>query len=239
MMKQEIIRIDLDGVNCYLGKEGENFILFDTGGHIFLDKQFTNRREALEKELNSHGCNATNLKLVVLTHGDNDHAANAAYIKKKYNTKIAMHPDDFDLVDYPNIEKLMENCHYHSPVYKLVFLVMKRLIRKIIKKALDDFESFKPDILIDEGFNLSPYGFEAKVIHVPGHTKGSICILTEHGNLIAGDTFTNTDKPEIAPNAYNFKALKNSIKRLKNMNVKTVYPGHGKPFDAHAFARLK
>lgn len=238
-MKQEIIRIDLDGVNCYLGKEGDNFILFDTGGHIFFDKQFNNRREILEKELNTHGCDTTNLKLIVLTHGDNDHAANAAYIRKKYNTKIAMHTNDLDLVDHPNIEKLLENCHYHSPVYKLVFWVMKNLIRKIIIKTLDDFESFKPDILVDEGLNLSPYGFEATVVHTPGHTKGSIGILTEHGDLIAGDTFVNTDKPAIAPNAYDFKVLRSSVKRLKTMNIKTVYPGHGNPFDVDALGRIK
>lgn len=233
MMAQEIIRIDLGGVNCYLGKENDNFILFDTGGHLFLDKQFDNRRESLEKQLDSYGCNPANLKLIVLTHGDNDHAANAAYIREKYNTKIAMHPDDLDLIDHPSMEKIMENCRYHSPVNKLVFQIMKSPIRKISKKILDDFESFKPDILIDDGFDLFPYGFDAKVIHDPGHTKGSISILTEHGDLIAGDTFANTGKPVIAPNAWSFKVLGNSIKKLKPLNIKTVYPGHGEPFDAN------
>ena len=40
-MKQEIIRNDLNGVNCYLGKEGNSYILFDTGGHLTLDETFT------------------------------------------------------------------------------------------------------------------------------------------------------------------------------------------------------
>lgn len=238
-MEQEIIRIDLDGVNCYLGKQGENYILFDTGGHLFLDKQFDNRREALEKELNDHGCNPTNLKLIVLTHGDNDHAANAAYIRTKYHTKIAMHAADSHLVDCPNIENVLENCHYHSPVYKLVFLIMKSAIRKIVKKTLDDFERFKPDLAIDEGFDLSPYGFDAKVIAIPGHTKGSIGILTGNGNLISGDALANMNKPEIAPNASDFKVLKSSIKKLKTRNIKTVYPGHGKPFAAAECSLLK
>jgi len=229
-MKQEIIRIDLGGVNCYLGKQGENFILFDTGGHMFLDKQFDNRRQALEKALNSYGCNTTNLKLIMLTHGDNDHAANAVYLRTKYHAKIAMHAADFALVDCPSMEKLMENCHYHAPSYKLMFIVMNRLIRKISQKALDDFESFKPDIAVDDGFDLSPYGFEANVIAIPGHTKGSIGILTHDGDLISGDTFANMSKPEIAPNAYDFKVLRHSIKGLDSMNIKTVYPGHGAPF---------
>lgn len=238
-MEQEIIQIDLGGVNCYLGKQGENYILFDTGGHLFFDKQFDNRRETLEKGLNQRGCNPTNLKLIVLTHGDNDHAANAAYIRTKYHTKIAMHAADSHLVDCPTIENVFENCHYHSSAYKFVFLIMKSAIRRIVKKTLDDFESFKPDLTIDEGFDFSPYGFDAKVIVIPGHTKGSIGILTDEGDLIAGDAFANMNKPTIAPNAYDFKVLNNSIKNLKNKNIKTVYPGHGKPFDAAECSLLK
>lgn len=38
-MEQEIIRIDLDGVNCYLGKSGDSFILFDTGGAVEMVKR--------------------------------------------------------------------------------------------------------------------------------------------------------------------------------------------------------
>ena len=55
-MKPEIIRIDLEGVNCYLGKENGNFILFDTGGHLFLDKIENNRRQALINGLEKAGC---------------------------------------------------------------------------------------------------------------------------------------------------------------------------------------
>lgn len=236
-MKQEIIRIDLNGVNCYLGKEGDSFFLFDTGGHLSLDKQFNNRSEALEKELNLYGCDATNLKLVVLTHGDNDHSANAARIRKKYDTKIAMHPDDLDLVDCPNVDSVLSNCRYRSLGYQLAFLAMKSLLKKIIVKTLADFESFKPDIWVCEGFDLSPYGFEAKIVHTPGHTKGSIGILTANGDLIAGDTFANTDRPAIAPNAYDFKTLRSSVKKLKALNIKTVYPGHGNPFGADELGR--
>jgi hydroxyacylglutathione hydrolase len=238
-MKQEIIRIDLEGVNCYLGKENDNFILFDTGGHLFFDKKYDNRRETVEKKLDEYGCHATNLKLIVLTHGDNDHVANASYFRKKYNTRIAMHPEDVELVYNPTIEKLMGNCHFHSIVFKLVLLIMKRLIKKMTKKSLEDFDSFKPDLLINEGFNLSEYGFEAKILHIPGHTKGSIGIITEQGDLISGDTFANTGKPQIAPNAYNYKELTKSFERLKSLNINTIYPGHGEPFQSNLLNNIK
>ncbi len=234
-MSQEIIRIDLKTVNCYLGKEGDSFILFDTGGHTIFDKTFSNRREELMSELERLGCKPGNLKLIVLTHGDIDHIANAVYFKEKYQTKIAMHKGDLPLVADLTIEKMMESFKFKSIILKIIFQIMKKSIRKISIKMLTDFEPFKPDIFVDEGDSLSEYGFKAKVLHIPGHTKGSIGVFTEDGDLIAGDIFANIKKPGFAPNADNFKILAKSVARLKTLNIKTVYPGHGSPFKMKDF----
>jgi hydroxyacylglutathione hydrolase len=229
-MEQEIIRIDLEGVNCYLVKAGHGFILFDTAGHLANDRVFTNRRDGLVKGLDDAGCKPGNLKLVILTHGDNDHTSSAAYIRDRYKVKIAMHRSDLDLVESPVLEKVMGTYNYKSIKYKIMFLLMKRLFKRITVKVLDDFEKFTPDIFIDEGFDLSEYGFDAKILHIPGHTAGSIGILSSEGSLISGDIFINTGKPSTAPNAYDFKKLVESVGRLKKMNIKAVYPGHGDPY---------
>lgn len=229
-MNQEIIRIDLGGVNCYLLKESSKFILFDTGGHLFMDKTFSNRREELEKELETYGCTPNSLILIVLTHGDNDHATNAAFLRKKFNAKIAMHSADVELVKNPSLEKALENSNYSSFLYKVVFRLMKKQIKKLTKKILNEFESFNPDIIVNDGDSLLQYGFHCKVLHLPGHTSGSIGILTEGGDIIVGDTLANIKKPTAAPNAANFEMLTKSINKLKTMDIKTVYPGHGAPF---------
>lgn len=226
----DMIRIDLNGVNCYLAKSEEGFILFDTGGHIVMDKQFTNRREDLRKELEAAGCTEHNLHLIVLTHGDYDHAGNAAYLRMRYGAKIAMHGDDRELVENPTLPKWMESFQYHSLVYRLVFWLLNKTITKVTQKAIDDFEPFTPNVLLNDGFDLSSYGLDATVIHVPGHTKGSIAILTKSGELIAGDTFSNHKRPSKAENAIDFKQLSMSVKKLRNFTIKTVYPGHGNPF---------
>lgn len=230
MMNQEVIRIDLVGVNCYLIKTDKGFILFDTGGHITMDKQFTNRRELLQKELEKAGCTNNNFNLIVLTHGDNDHVCNAAYLRDHYNVKIAMHAGDRELVESPNMEKLMESFHYRSFVYRILFKFLKKVIIKVMQKTLDDFQKFSPDILLTDGYSFSQYGLDAKVIYMPGHTEGSIAILTNSGELIAGDSFSNMKKPDIAPNAKDFKLLSESIHKLKSFKINIVYPGHGDPF---------
>ena len=226
----QMIRIDLGGVNCYLVKCKDGFILFDTGGHLVMDKQFANRCEQLRKELDAADCTENNLKLIVLTHGDNDHARNASYVREHYKTKIAMHAGDRELVEKPSLQEWMKSFNYRSFLYKLVFRFMHKTILKVTQKTLDDFTAFSPDILLEDGFSLSAYGLDAKIIHLPGHTKGSIAILTNTGDLIAGDIFANLKKPAPALNADNFEQLSASIKKLKNLPIKMVYPGHGSPF---------
>ncbi len=230
-MKQEIIRIDLKGVNCYLGKSEEGFILFDTGGHLTLDKVYNDRQQALLIQLEEAGCRPGNLKAIVLTHGDNDHTANAAFLRERYQTIIAMHTDDVELVDNITLDKMMESFRYRSLILKIIFFLLRKPIKKLTEKALKDFIRFKPDVILNEGDDLSKYGFAAKVIHLPGHTPGSIGILTENGELIAGDIYANFKKPSLAPNAHNFKQLKNSADKLNTLNITMVYPGHGKPFE--------
>ena len=230
-MGPKIVSIDLGGVNCYLAKTDSGFVLFDTGGHIVMDKEFNNRRHALEDELLKNGCNADNLHLIVLTHGDNDHAANALYFSKFFNAKIALHKDDEYLVLSPTLDDYMASYHYRSGMLNLVFKMMKKTITGATQKFLSAFKTFKPDILLTDGFDFSAYGFNAKVIHIPGHTPGSIGILFENGDFIAGDLLANNKKPEIIPNANDFKVLNANIGKLKNYDIKTVYPGHGKPFE--------
>lgn len=229
---KEIIRIDLDGVNCYLGKAEEGFILFDTGGHLIMDKEYTDRREKLCSYLDKAGCRPGNLKLIILTHGDSDHSGNAAFLREKYQTSIAMHRADTELVKGITLSKRMESFHYRSPIYRFIFRLMRKKILKITERVHTDYTPFEPDILLQDGEALQKYGLPAKVVHLPGHTPGSIGILCETGELIAGDIFVNLKKPSLAPNAADFSQMERSAHKLSKMKLSMVYPGHGEPFAA-------
>jgi len=235
-MNEKIIRIDLGGVNSYLVKSGDSFILFDTGGPLFADKHFNNRCNQLESELNKAGCRPDNLTLLILTHGDFDHVFNAIYIKEKYKVSIAMSPNDLEAVSNPTIQKILENCQYRSGIYKVISQIAKIFIKKVSMKILKKFQKFFPDILIDDNFDLLKYGINATVLHLSGHTAGSIGVLFEDGSLICGDTFYNQTKPSKTPNAYNFQKLDQTVESLNNYEITTVYPGHGAPFQYAEFA---
>ncbi len=84
------------------------------------------------------------------------------------------------------------------------------------------------------------YGLAARVIHLPGHTKGSIAILTEDGQFIAGDLYTNRGKPGLSPYIKDFNEYRRSIEKAKQLmgSIRTVYPGHGMPFAADRLSAL-
>lgn len=237
-MRQEIIQIDLDGVNSYLLKVNDAFILVDTGGPLLMDKEFSSRCDLLETELEKVGCNSQNLNLIILTHGDIDHVFNAFYIKNKYHAKIAIHKKDAYLVEKPTPNDFMNSLNYRSFIFKVVAKIMNHTFNKIAFKTISAFQTFVPDIHIDEDFNLTDYGFDGKIVHIPGHTKGSIGILTKEHDLIAGDIFVNNKKPELAPNALDFQMLDTSINYLKSLNINTVYTGHGKSFKFNELTKL-
>ncbi len=203
--------IQLDFVNAFLVKVKEGFVLIDTG--------LPQHWERLEAQLIAAGCLPSLLKLVIITHGDRDHIGNCAKLQEKYKVKIAIHEADAFMAQGGVLKRKTRT------LAARIFMLLFRLRRqKII------LQKFKPDIFLKDGQDLRDYGWSAKIIHLPGHTKGSIGILTEEGDLFAGDTLVNSKKPDIAIFVDNFQELKDSIEKLRRSNINKVYPGHGKVF---------
>jgi len=207
----------LGTVNCYLIKTDTGYILIDTG--------CSNKRTELEKELESAGCKPDDLHLIVLTHGDFDHTGNAAYLREKFGAKIVMHHDDTGMSERGDM-------FWNRRKGNIPLGMIARILFRFGKK-----ERFKPDLYIDEGYDFSEYGLGAKVLHIPGHSKGSIGMLTADGDLFCGDLFENKDKPVLSSIMDDLSAANASVERLKKLRIKTVYPGHGKPFPMEEFMK--
>ena len=213
-MSLEIVTINLGGVNCYLLQSDQGFVLIDTG--------FQTQRTKLDQKLDAAGCTSGQLKLILLTHGDIDHVGNCAYLHEKYGAPTAIHSQDVPMVEEGNMgvnrkakpDKL-------SFVFKVLTLFTKRLAQK------HPLERFKPDLTVDESFDLREYGLDARILHLPGHSKGSIGILTDNGDLFCGDMYYNMPGFRFVDDMKDHEA---SVNKLESLNIKMVYPGHGKPF---------
>lgn len=90
---------------------------------------------------------------------------------------------------------------------------------------------FSPDIELSDGDCLHIGHIEFKVLHTPGHTPGSICLLINNF-LISGDTIF-PGGPGKTSNSGAFKqilsAISNKIFALPDDIV--IYPGHGDSTD--------
>ncbi len=205
----------LMSVNCYLVKTPSGFILIDTG--------LSKRRSDLVSELETAGCNPGDLRLIILTHGHSDHNGSSAYLRERYDTKIAMHGGDSAMTESGDM-----------------FVGMKGLTVAVIRLLLplvrmSRYDSFRPDIVLGDGQDLSEHGFDARVVHIPGHSRGSIGVLTAEGDLFCSDILTNTDRPAKNTLVDDSAELDASIEKLTALEIKTVYSGHGKPFQMEQF----
>jgi glyoxylase-like metal-dependent hydrolase (beta-lactamase superfamily II) len=203
--------LNIAKVNSYLVKTEGGFYLIDTG--------MTNVRRQLDAELDRLDCHEGDLKLILLTHGDFDHTGNAAFLRSKFNTRIAMHQGDAGMLEHGD---MFWNRKYEG-------VLMKKLFASFIR--FGDKERCTPDILLEDGASLIEYGWDAQVLNTPGHSTGSICLLTASGELFCGDLLTNAKgKPSLNSLMYDHEAGLSSVERLKSLPIKMVYPGHGKPF---------
>ena len=213
------------GSNCFLVRTGDGFVLIDTG--------VAYKRTAVERELENAGCGAGDLKLIVLTHGDSDHADNGAFLRNKFDAPIAMHPNDAGMVGRGDMSHSRKAKPDRITAMGRVIVLVGRLMTLVNPV---NFDCFSPDVYLEDGQSLAEYGFDAKVLHLPAHSKGSIGVLTPEGDLFCGDFIYNF----FGPNQVwvdDLAAANAGVERLKTLNVRAVYPGHGKPFPWEAFAR--
>ncbi len=197
-------------VNCYLLRTAPGFILIDTGG--------SNGRKELLHALEKAGCQPGFLQLIVITHGDFDHAGNAAYLRKTFGAKTLMHKDDLGMVESGDMFYNRQKPN----------IILRKLIGLYASSGKKD--RFTPDLLVEDGYALSAYGWDAKVFSIPGHSKGSIGILTASGDLFCGDLLISTKKPGLNTLIDDPSAANLSLQKLASLGAQTVYPGHGEPF---------
>jgi glyoxylase-like metal-dependent hydrolase (beta-lactamase superfamily II) len=98
-------------------------------------------------------------------------------------------------------------------------------------------QRFTPDFYVEDGDDFAGYGFKAQVVTIPGHSKGSIGVLTSAGDLLCGDLFENNGTPALNSIMDDPATANASIEKLKTLNINTVYPGHGAPFSMEQFLK--
>lgn len=147
--------------------------------------------------------NNLTLKYLLLTHGHYDHVAGSGLLQKELNTPVYM--------NYEDIMWLRSLNSYH---------MASKINKSFVPKDLQNLQ---------DGDELTLGDIKIKILHTPGHSKGSVCFyIPEKNILFSGDTmfqgaYGRTDVPGGSE-----ETIINSLKRLLTLpdNI-IVFPGHG------------
>lgn len=204
-MYKNVNMITCDNVNCYVIRGEYGDILIDTG----LKKY----RNEIETWLLNY-----DIKLIVLTHGHNDHIENAAYFSELYNAPIAMHRED-EALSKDNLCRGF----YAAGVSGYITGVLSE------KKMSSEIEPFKVDIYPEDGERIGEkLGSDTVVVTLPGHTRGSIGLLNNQ-DLYVGDAVMNYFYPNFPYICESPKETRASINKIHTFKPKRLFFGHGKP----------
>jgi glyoxylase-like metal-dependent hydrolase (beta-lactamase superfamily II) len=89
-----------------------------------------------------------------------------------------------------------------------------------------------PDRLLDDGDEIAHAGGRLRVVHTPGHESGHVCYLDpERGWLFTGDLILGTGTTIVAPPDGDMVAYLASLRRLRELRLTRIFPGHGDPID--------
>lgn len=140
---------------------------------------------------------------VFLTHAHFDHMMAAREICDRYGIRLCMYEEETELAGDPDANL---STSFMGPYY------------------VDADETFK------DNQTVTIAGFDIKVLHTPGHTKGSCCFYLEEENiLLSGDTlFCQSVGRSDFPTGSTAQLLRSIGERLFTLPDDTaVYPGHG------------
>lgn len=205
----EIIQILSGRSNVFLLSDGKINILIDTSVSRLWPK--------LQEQLNKLGINTVDY--LILTHAHFDHAANAKRIKEKFNSLVFIHKHEESYLSRG------DNILPGGTTFLTVFIVNllgKRLFHRF------KYEPCSPDILVDAEYNLKEFGFNAYLLHTPGHTRGSMSLIVDDEIAIVGDTMFGVFRWSVfPPYAEDKDTMIKSWGKLLATKCSMFLPSHG------------
>lgn len=143
------------------------------------------------------------IQIIVLTHGHSDHIAALYDIQDETGAYVTIHIEDADFLEGRGSFSSMFGISYKTPE--------------------------PPDRLLREGDIVEMGNTLFTVVHTPGHTPGSICLLTEN-KVFTGDTlFYRGIGTTLMPGSSRRQLIDSIQTRLMVLpDDFKIYPGHGR-----------
>jgi len=215
-------RIGSDRVNSYLVVDGDGVTIIDAGLARYWG--------LLNSELARLGLSLDQVRALILTHGDTDHIGFAARLHREKGIRAYLHPADHARA---RLEVKKPNRGW-GPVKAgplADFLVYSARMGGLRNHPVEGLQPAEDGQVLD--VPGSP-----RIIHVPGHTPGSVAVhVPAVDALFLGDTMTTRNVltgatgPKPAPFTLEPEQAVASLGRIDQVDATWVLPGHGPAWD--------
>ena len=185
---------------------GETLTLVDSGVSL--------RAGGALKYIRSIGRRPDELGHILITHSHPDHTGMTSRLAKATRAAVVVHRSDTVRLDGNRLA-----------------LGYSGLLGKVAS-PVPFFSRVGVNALVEDGDVLPIHG-GIRVIHTPGHTRGSVCFLMEESKaLFSGDTIFS-DGSHISRSVpfpgYDRDSYARSLRRLAEFDFEGVFGGHGRP----------
>lgn len=199
---------DIYKVDGTLG--GNVFLVVTADGLLLVDTGMPGGAKRVLASIEGLGRKPADVRSIVLTHSDIDHVRSVAALKEMTGARVAIH--ELDGLVLEGKAKTQKGGRLTS--------LLRRLIR--VRPAT-------PDLLLGDGDSIG--GFT--VMHVPGHTPGSIVLHRPDGVVFSGDALLSDRKGNVRPPQARLcldpALAMASAERIKSLPIRLLLPGHGAP----------
>jgi glyoxylase-like metal-dependent hydrolase (beta-lactamase superfamily II) len=202
---------------------------------------------ALRNGLAARNLDLKGLNRIIVSHGHVDHYGNAQTLSEETGCEIFVHPNDLQkIVGEGRWYRQLEG-HWAYFVNQLG--VPDATLHAMLDGSKKSHTYARPVErhrvkLLDAGELLTFKLFDARVLHLPGHTPGLVCLHVEARKLLFADDHVLA---RVSPNplldlslglepATKFKALVSyvaSARAVRDLELDCVLPGHGEAFAGH------
>ena len=206
-------------VNSYLIEDGGRVTVVDAG----MPGQYAD----LVRELAAMGRSLSDVRAIVLTHGDTDHVGYAERLRREHGAPVFVHALDADRARLV-VRKAATGwgpIRVRPFASFMLYGARKGGLRAVPVTELRTFDA--------DGATLDVPG-APRVVHLPGHTPGSVAIhVPAVDALFVGDALTThnvltgVDGPRLAPFTLDREQALASLARVEGIQARWVLPGHG------------
>ncbi len=194
-------------------------LLKGKNGYIQMDAGYSFNIKKYLKLLKKNNIKPDEIKLIIVNHAHADHTGGLKKLKEITNAKILVHEEDADYLRKGVSTKIAPR----------TFLT--KLLIKTMPESFRNYDPIEPDIVIKDNYSLEDFGVKAKVIFTPGHTAGTISLITEKGTAFIGccaQGFPLKLFPGIPAIAQDIDLVYSSWQRIIDEGATEAFISHGK-----------